>query len=274
MASRVPKLAIVPAAATIFAAGLQTLGAEGLLPLESYGVIVERKPFGDLAAYRKRGADDPANAAAAEEAQAARDQQALAGQLDLVAVNITLRGTISVGFVDKSAKPAKSFYLGIGESEGGFTVESADYAEETATISKAGVKVTLKLGSGLVAGSGQAAADAAASSPAAPSPPSGDAPKARPVTIRRTIGGIPGRGGYRARQSERRRAENEAEAQRQEDSVARLREATDSAAAKREHDMNYRLLLEGKEPLSEIHLTPEEEAELESKGLLPPSNGE
>ncbi|MBR3086985.1 MAG: hypothetical protein IKH04_11345 [Kiritimatiellae bacterium] len=271
MASRVPRLAILPAAAAIFAAGPQALGAEGLLPLESYGVIVERKPFGDLAAYKKRGADDPATAAAAEEAQAAREQQALAGQLDLVAVNITLRGTISVGFVDKSAKPAKSFYLGIGESEGGFTVESADYAAETATISKAGVKVTLKLGSGLVAGSEQADAG---TPHATPSQPAGDAPRIRPVAIRRTIGGIPGRGGYRARQSERRRAEDEAEAQRQEDSVARLREATDSAAAKREHDMNYRLLLEGKEPISEIHLTPEEEAELESKGLLPPSSGE
>ena len=256
------------------------LMAQSLLPLSDYQVIIDRKPFGELA-QGKKAQDAEAAQAAAQEAQAAKEQEALAKQIDLVAVNITLRGTISVGFVDKSVKPATSHYLSIGETEAGFTVESADYVAETATISKGGVKITLKLGSGIIAegkaddeGSGSAQtvgkADEAKGDEAAK-------PRIPTRVLRRP--GMPGAaGGYRNTVLERRRAENaaaaEEEAQRREDEVDRLRKASDSAAAKREHDMNYKLLLEGKEPISEIHLTPEEERELESKGLLAPREGE
>ena len=116
------------------------LMAQSLLPLSDYQVIIDRKPFGELAQGKK--AQD------AEAAQAAA-QEALAKQIDLVAVNITLRGTISVGFVDKSAKPATSHYLSIGETEAGFTVESADYVAETATISKGGVKISTTASNGV-----------------------------------------------------------------------------------------------------------------------------
>ncbi|MBR0057651.1 MAG: hypothetical protein IJP66_10005 [Kiritimatiellae bacterium] len=80
------------------------------------------------------------------------------------------------------------------------------------------------------------------------------------------------RGGYRNTLRERRRAEDEAaeqaEARRRSEDIDRLRHASDSAAARREHDINFKLLLEGKEPISEINLTHEEEQELISKGLL------
>ena len=258
------------------------LRAQSLLPISDYQVIVDRKPFGDIG---KPKAPDPAAAeaeqAAAAAAQAEREQQALAQQLDLVAVNITLRGTISVGLVDKSAKPPRSIYLGVGESDSGYTVESADYEAETATISKAGVKVTLKLGRGLVEGDGETNANGgtAAEGNASAANNAGDGanaaqPRQRPRVLRRP--GAAGAPGYRSAILERRRAENaaaeEEETRRHENEVARLRNASDKAAAKREHDMNYQLLLEGKEPVSEIHLTQEEEAELVKRGLLPASD--
>lgn len=266
-----PRRAASTAFAIFAALSAAPLAAQSLLPLSDYQVIIDRKPFGDLAQPKGRGQDADA-ALAAQEAQAAKEQENLARQIDLVAVNITLRGTISVGFVDKSVKPAESHYLAIGESEGGYTVEAADYAAETATISKGDVRVTLKLGSGVVA-------ESAAGGAGEDKPAEAEAPKPQrtpPRILRRP--GAPGVGGYRNAVRERRRAEDaaaeEEEAQRREDEVSRLRKASDSAAAKREHDMNYKLLLEGKEPISEIHLTPEEERELESKGLLPPSEGE
>lgn len=257
------------------------LRAQSLLPLSEYQVIIDRKPFGEIGKPKGADAASEADVAAAEAAQAERDQQTLAQQLDLVAVNITLRGTVSVGLVDKSVKPSRSLYLAVGESDSGYTVESADYASETATISKGGVKVTLKLGRGLVseeeaASSGADAAAGGASPQRAAAEGAGDGQPRRqiPRTLRRP--GMAGIGGYRSAIAERRRAEDaaaeEEAARRKEHEVERLRSASDRAAAKREHDMNYQLLLEGKEPVSEIHLTPEEERELESRGLLPPAD--
>lgn len=275
-----PRSAASTALALLFAAlTAAPLAAQSLLPLSDYQVIINRKPFGDLAQPSGGQQDAAAAQAAAMEAQAAREQEAMARQIDLVAVNITLHGTVSVGFVDKGAKPAESHYLAVGETEGGFTVEAADYAAETATISKDGVKVTLKLGAGVVAeaaaGEGDGAGDAASGSAAANAANAAAPQRPASRVLRRP--GAPGTiGGYRSAVRERRRAEDaaaeEQEAQRREDEVSRLRHASDAAAAKREHDMNYRLLLEGKEPVSEIHLTPEEEKELESRGLLPPAD--
>lgn len=266
-------------------AAAPALRAQSLLPLPSYGVITARRPFGDLSKLGpKKGAPTPEEAAAAQaEAQQAKDRQQLARQIDLVAVNITLRGTVSVGFIDKGAKPPRSLYLGIGESESGFKVEAADFAEETATISKDGVSVTLKLGSGLVAATETPADGASEAASESASEKDGDGARpaalrtARPAAaIRRPAG--PGLG-YRSNVLDRRRAENAARAeearQRMEETAEIARkaagEAADEAAARREHDMNFRMLLEGKEPASEIKLTEEEEAELVRRGLLPPA---
>ena len=174
-ARRPPPLRAAALCASLVAA---SAAAQALLPLANYQIIIDRKPFGELAAPRARG-QDPDAAQAAQQEQQEREQQALARQIDLVAVNITLRGTISVGFVDKSVKPASSHYLSIGETENGYTVEAADYAAETATISKGGVRITLKLGSGIVSetpdenapSTTPAAAGAGAPDETAPQPP-------------------------------------------------------------------------------------------------------
>lgn len=266
------------AVATAVAAAAQLSPGGALLPLDAYMPIVARRPFGELA----KPAPKAAPQIQPEEAQLEQQREAVARQVDLVAVNVTLRGSVAVGFIDKSVKPPRSLYLGIGESEAGYTVESADFAAETATISKDGVSVTLKLGSGIVGDGAASSASASASPAAAPAAAatSSSAPAAQPAVprvIRRPFAaGRPG--GYRAMVAERRQSEEAAvaaeENRRRDEAAAIAREAADASAAKREHDMNFKLLLEGKDPVSEIQLTPEEERELESKGILSPAAAE
>ncbi len=68
----------------------------------------------------------------------------------MCAVNRTPSGNTAVGFIDNDAKPPRNIYLNVGESADGYRIVAADYDEETATIEKDGVTVTLKLGKGLV----------------------------------------------------------------------------------------------------------------------------
>lgn len=268
-------------AAAAFVAAFAVHCGGALLPLSAYQTIIDRKPFGDLAKPRpkEKGATPEEVQAAQAEAQMEKAQQTLAKQVDLVAVNITLRGGVSVGFIDKSVKPPRSIYLGVGETESGYTVESADFAAETATISKDGVRITLKLGSGMVSQSAappQDGEEAAGSGAPAPTVENAAAPGASPVARQARSSPIrpvmrPGIG-YRNTVLERKRAEEaeavEADRRRRAESAALAKEAADASAERREHDMNFRLLLEGKEPVSEIQLTPEEEAELVKRGLL------
>lgn len=247
------------AVAVLALAAVSAVDAQTLLPFSAYQVIIDRKPFGEVASRTA-----VRNVAQAEQETQAANQQALARQLDLVAINITLGGTISVGFVDKSEKPPTTHYLQIGESEAGYTVVSADFLEETATILKDGVSVTLKLGSGVVAESATPTGNTAEAKTA-------ETTNARlPIRRRsiRNLGGGMATGGYRGQLERRRNAENEAAA---EEEALRHKER-ENAAAQREHEMNYQLLLDGKEPMSEIHLTKEEEEELVKRGLLSPEN--
>ena len=46
--------------------------------------------------------------------------------------------------LDERLRRVADWIVDVGETEGGYTVEAADYAAETATISKDGVKVTLR----------------------------------------------------------------------------------------------------------------------------------
>ena len=121
--------------------------AAGILPpFSHYAVILERKPFGDMAKPEAAAVPEPDQAAIEQ----AKEEQALARQIDMVAVNRTPRGKVAVGFIDKNTKPPRNYYLNVGESSGGFTVVEADFTEETATIEKDGVSIALKLGKGMI----------------------------------------------------------------------------------------------------------------------------
>ena len=268
----------------ISAAGSAQSGADGggtLPPFSHYAVILDRKPFGDVA---KPGSNEAAvpqpDQAAIEQAKV---EQALAKQVDMVAVNRTPRGKIAVGFVDKSAKPPRNFYLNVGESAGGFTVVEADFTEETATLEKDGVSIQLKLGKGLVPKrDGEEAAATPAANVSAPSAPPPSPPASRfpirPGIVRRGAigaGGATNAPGSHLERLRSRQANRAAQATQNAEEIAKLREEIAHAAqtskeeaAKRERAINLELISRGQEPLSPIELTPEEDAELVRKGAL------
>ena len=274
----------VVASACLPLAGNAAGGA--LPPFSHYAVILDRKPFGDLSKPAAAEAVPQPDQAAIEQA---KEEQALARQVDMVAVNRTPRGKIAVGFIDKGAKPPRNYYLNVGESSGGFTVVEADFVEETATIEKEGVSISLKLGKGMIpkkdGGEGSEAAATTPAPPAAstlqPSTPSPLQPPMRPMRpgiVRRNamgVGGVTNAPGSYLDTLRRRQANRAAQATQNAEEIAKLREEIAKAAqtskeeaAKRERAINLELISRGQEPLSPIELTPEEDAELVRKGAL------
>jgi hypothetical protein len=268
---------------------------DGILPpFSHYAVILERKPFGDLS---KPTAPEPVPQPDQAAIEQAKEEQALARQVDMVAVNRTPRGKIAVGFIDKGAKPPRNYYLNVGESSGGFTVVEADFVEETATIEKDGVSILLKLGKGMIpkkeAGEGTETASAAPTASTAsplhssnPSPPHHFSPQERQPPMRPMRAGIVRRGSIGAGGTtnapgsyletlRRRQANRDAQVSQNAEEIAKLREeiaqaaqTSKDAAAKREREINLELISRGYAPISKIELTPEEDAELVRKGAL------
>lgn len=117
-------------------------------PFGHYQPILDRMPFGALPANFNAATVDPATLK--NEAQVKAEQQILAKKINMSAVNVTPDGQTAIGFTDLSQTPPVNYYLLVGADAGGWTVVNADYDEETATIEKEGVSITLKLGKGLV----------------------------------------------------------------------------------------------------------------------------
>ncbi len=117
-------------------------------PFGHYQPILDRMPFGAPPADFNAAAVDPSTLK--NEAQVIAEQQTLAKKINMSAVNVTPDGQTAIGFTDLSQNPPVNYYLLVGTVAGGWTVVSADYDDETATIEKDGVTITLKLGKGLV----------------------------------------------------------------------------------------------------------------------------
>ncbi len=155
------------AAAVLCLAGAASGTAERYAPkpFAYYQPILDRMPFGAAAAQTGAGALDAEGAKSA--AQEKVEQERLAKQVNMSAVNITPEGRTAIGFTDLSQKPPVNHYLLVGDEADGWKVLDADYDLETATIEKEGVAITLKLGQGLLSapaagGAGSAAATAGA----------------------------------------------------------------------------------------------------------------
>jgi len=163
-----------------------------LQPFEHYQSILDRMPFGELPPDFNATPVDPATAKT--EAQTKVEQQKLAKQVNMSAVNITPAGETAIGFTDLSEKPPVNYYLLVGGEAGGWKVLNADYDEEQATIEKDGVSITLKLGKGLV---DNPAPTAAKQPEALPTPVVGanrERPPLRGLTMIRRGGEPPGLG--------------------------------------------------------------------------------
>jgi hypothetical protein len=267
-------------------------------PFSRYEIILARMPFGLPAPV----AVSPAAVDPAVQQQSLAEQQ-LAKQIAMVAVNITPAGKTAVGFIDKAEKPPRNYYLGVGESANGFVVEEASYEEETATLSKDGVAITIKLGVGVISTPAAAAAAVPAPRPFGsrlPAPLPVAKPAGPPATPRgRRAPGLfpaltpqsmplPGTlkgvdralsivkdSSYVARLKQRREellAASQAQDQAQQ---SRISEAADERAAQlftmllRRRNMD--MIRRGEGSLG-IELTPEEDAQLVKEGVLPAGN--
>ena len=238
-------------------------------PFSRYEIIIDRKPFGT-----------PPPAAAAPAAvdnaavQQAQEEQKLARQINMVAVNKTPAGKTAVGFIDKSEKPERNYYINVGETVNGFTVVEASYEDETATLRKDEVTITLKLGQGLVKGGAPAAqpAPAAGAAPARVPPVTAPPPRPNPppaaAGAQRTLTSE----SFRERLARQRAEREAAEAARQKravlDAEARAEKITKDELEKATREINLNLIRQGMKPISPVTLTPEEDAEMVRLGVF------
>ena len=265
-------------------------------PFSDYQPIIDRMPFGSLPPAKTNNNQAPT--ATPTDLQA--EQQKLAQQVSISCINITPDGGIAVGFSDLAVKPPINHYLRVGMSATGsnnWTVLAADYDNEVATLEKDGVKINLKLGSGIVA-------ETAPDSLSAPPPPTaistaeavdplapvtGSAETKKPLAQQMDLAklmahknekpalakNLPDRQqSYMDRLRERKTKENstaeatEAAARQKIEEMAR--KMTEDELKKREREINLSLLEQGASPVSEIQLTAEEEQNLVDKGVLTP----
>jgi hypothetical protein len=236
-------------------------------PFSRYEIIIARKPF---------GTPPPAAAAPAvvdnTAAQQAQEEQKLARQINMVAVNKTPAGKTAVGFIDKSEKPERNYYLNVGETVNGFTVVEASYEDETATLRKDEVTITLKLGQGLVKGGAPAPAPAAGAAPARVPPVTAPPPRPNPppaaAGAQRTLTSE----SFRERLARQRAEREAAEAARQKravlDAEARAEKITKDELEKATREINLNLIRQGMKPISPVTLTPEEDAEMVRLGVF------
>jgi len=215
-----------------------------------YQPILDRMPFGTPPPNFGEAPVDPAAAQSEEAAKA--EQQKLAQQINMSAVNITSDGKTAIGFTDLSEKPPINYYLLEGASAGGWKVLSANYDEETATIEKNAISITLKLGRGLVepAPPSKTPAPPAPRAPPAAAPPNrlgalrpwGDRPTVPPA---QAAGQPPEPGpaemtvSYKERLQERQQQEEQARkaaAQKQQEQLAKIVQETTAKEFKRREE--------------------------------------
>lgn len=173
-ARHLPAAVLCAAGAALGSTSGDAAGSYAPPPFAHYQPILDRMPFGELPANFNAAAVDPATLK--NEAQVKAEQQAIAKKVNLSAVNVTPDGATAIGFTDLSVTPPVSHYLRVGEAAGGWVVVSADYDEETATIEKEGVPITLKLGQGLI------------DTPPAAATPGGNAAAAIPAAAKPLLG--------------------------------------------------------------------------------------
>jgi len=119
-------------------AAILTIGMTGaaLAPFDRYQIILDRKPFGELA---------PASAPAA--ASPAPGQPPLASVLRLAMLTYDeASGAVEAGIVDTKAN--RSYFLSVGQSEDGLTIVNADFERDQVLVRKDGQEAWLMLGAG------------------------------------------------------------------------------------------------------------------------------
>jgi len=131
-------------------------------PYSRYESIVDRQMFGPLPdgfdPSKPPSEAVSSRAAQKTEQELSREQQKLKSSIRFSMINVTPSGETAVGFTDSSeAKSPKNYYLKVGETRDGWTVQEADAAKGTMTIVKDGVEVSLGIGENSAKGGGKTA---------------------------------------------------------------------------------------------------------------------
>ncbi len=117
--------------------------AAGLGDRARYGLIVEREPFGPMAAVAGGGEGEV-------EAQDPQKVLEESNKIQLCAMTVTPDGRTAVGLIDNGSNPPALLTLFDGEASNGLEMLLSDLDGEFATFRRDGVTFTLRLGLGLV----------------------------------------------------------------------------------------------------------------------------
>lgn len=232
-----------------------SLFAQGLATREQYQPIIDAKPFGDMAK------ETETDTVALAEQQ--KQKEEIAQKFRMCGITDMPDGTRKIAFLDETAGAMASYLLGEGETQNGFTLVTADYDREYATLTKDGLTFTLGLGKGLIDTPPDAEALTTAEAPAAPKAETAPAPKnvvakqAKPAK----------EGSFRSRLLKRRAAQQQAE--ENEKMALQLRVATmEAERVQANRRAQIERIKQGLAPTQPIQLTPEEDAELEAAGVF------
>lgn len=238
---------------------------EAPVTFERYRSITERYPFGvpppnfdptDTASAANAAATARANAKT--ERELSQEETRLQAAVRLCAFNLTPEHRVMVGFLDHLRKPPASYYLGVGESRGGWTVKSADVDAKTAVLEKDGVEIEVEF-----------------LKPGTPLPPPGRAvrPGGRPGSETPAMGaGGPGGGSALDRLRERRAqiAKNAQEEEERRKAAAEKEKADKAAAAEEREQQKQQLLMIQEELRRQREQREQRDRESGGEGAVPP----
>lgn len=232
-----------------------SLFAQGLATREQYQPIIDAKPFGDMAK------ETETDTVALAEQQ--KQKEEIAQKFRMCGITDMPDGTRKIAFLDETTGAMASYLLGEGETQNGFTLITADYDREYATLSKDGLTFTLGLGKGLIDTPADTETLATAEAPAAPKAETAPAPK---TAVAKQV--KPAKeGSFRSRLLKRRAAQQQAE--ENEKMALQLRVATmEAERVQANRRAQIERIKQGLAPTQPIQLTPEEDAELEAAGVF------
>ncbi len=224
-----------------------------LEPKEAYQPIIDAKPFGEIA--------QEATTDLVTLAEEQKQKEAIAQKFRMCGITDMPDGTRKIAFLDETDSAAVSYLLAIGETQNGFTLVSADYDREYATLTKDNITFTLGLGKGLI-----------------DKPPEELTPQPTIQLIEARTHAVPPpapiakdgkRLSFRQRLLQRQAQKAEAEAsQRQAMAENVAEEAGEALKMKLARRVQIERIKQGLAPTEPITLTPEEDAELEAAGAF------
>jgi len=131
---------VISAAATVFAERQ---------PLSRYQSVINRQMFGELPADfdPDKMPSEVAKTNGRADAELTKEQEQLKSAVRFSSINITPDGETAVGFTDNSdTKTPHHYYLRVGEKNGPWELKEANAEEQTMTVAKGDIMITLKLG--------------------------------------------------------------------------------------------------------------------------------